>query len=201
MNTLTIAIMSALFLLWSSISLAVEVDQKNPYEIVNHITENLFGHMKVTPLATGSDALFTEDAIKQELSYYLDHEFSALKVLGRNFKDYESAEIDKFVGVFKHYAVSVLINAFHPYTAQHVVFSQAKAHEDKRHATIRARIIKPGKVTRLTFQLRKDAETEKWFIYDFSTNGISMVTSLHRQFSPLLRSGDLAGATEKMARQ
>jgi len=60
-------------------------------------------------------------------------------------------------------------------------------------------LLKEGtKTTKLAFSVRKDNKSQHWYVYDINAEGISMISSLQSQFSPILRKEGLDSLMQVM---
>ena len=199
MNRLATLIFCFLVSWTFSTSLAAQQELDDPYIMVQQVANQTFLRIKRERENITFNPLIINYIVEQELLPFVDYRFSALKVLGKYFREYQRAEIDEYVAVFKDYSVSVFSNALKYYDDQTVEFEPPQDVTDKKHAVVRMRINNLNKSINLSFLARKDSQTSEWRVYDIVAEGISMLSSLHSEFEPILRKEGLKAVVAAMS--
>jgi phospholipid transport system substrate-binding protein len=163
----------------------------SPYQVIAVTGNNLF-----TKIANNQDALkkfpdLMRDIVEEELMPSIDYQYAAFKILGKHLQQTTSEQRIKFITAIRAYLVRTYANALTQYSNQKVLFepeSQLKA--NVRSASVDVKIIDTGKPDiNITFQMRKDKQSQEWKAYDMIVEGISLISSkqseINRKISDL----------------
>ncbi|MCC2603993.1 MlaC/ttg2D family ABC transporter substrate-binding protein [Planctobacterium marinum] len=179
-------------------SQANDIDQTDPYSMISQVANQTFMRIKDQRADIQSNPGMIDEIVEQELLPYVDYKFAALKVLGKHFKDYEKEKIAAYMEVFRNYSTSVFSNALRFYNDQNIEFETNEDFSGKKYVTVRALLKEGTKTTKLAFSVRKDNKSQHWYVYDINAEGISMISSLQSQFSPILRKEGLDSLMQVM---
>lgn len=171
-----------------------------PFEMVEDVANQTFLRIKNQRAEIEANPAILEDIVYQELLPHVDYKFSAYKVLGKHFKDYSKVELNAYIEAFKIYSVSVFSNALRYYKDQEVIFEPSRRYDERKPVVVRALVNEDGNSTKISFMVRKSRRLNKWLLYDISAEGVSMVSTLQSQFSPILRKEGLAGVIAVMSK-
>lgn len=191
-----------LLVLASSVSVAKEVDESNPYLMVRTVAENTFARITQDKAIIEQDKNHLKVAVEQELLPYIDYRYAAQRVLGsyiskvRNIKDKEEqkAEIEnlkRFIDVFREYLITSYAGIFTQYRGQEVEFAPAQDFSDDKLVLVKTKIVESGKPDiNIDFKVRKTKSGE-WKGFDMLPEGISLLDAKQSEFHGILRTEGL----------
>ena len=178
-----------LFVLFISVvqnSIATEATLSlSPYQVIEVTGNSLFAK-----IASNQDALkkFPElmrDIVEEELMPSVDYQYAAFKILGKHLQKTTKEQRVKFITAMRSYLVRTYANALTQYTNQKVLFepeTQLKA--NAKSASVDVKIVDTGKPDiNITFQMRKDTQSQQWRAYDMVVEGISLISSKQAEFN------------------
>ena len=178
------------------------VDQSNPYNIVRGAAEQTFKRFAAEQQAIQANPNLLKDIVREELMPYINHKYSAFKVIGKHLKKTTDAERRAFVPVFREYLVSSYAQVFTLYDNQAVEFSPEKSYEGKRIVAVNTRIIMPGRANiNVAFKVRLNKKTKEWQAFDMVAEGISLLDSKQAELGSIIRQKGLPYVTELLKRK
>lgn len=101
--------------------------QRDPYLLVQAVASATFARMKTEQVHLSETMASLKKIVEEELMPHVDHQFSALKVLGKHFKKYSKQDITQFIQVFRDYLVNSYVLALGYYQDQSVVFEPPRS--------------------------------------------------------------------------
>tara|TARA_R110000744_G_scaffold333035_2_gene438405 strand:+ start:4347 stop:4961 length:615 start_codon:yes stop_codon:yes gene_type:complete len=163
----------------------------SPYQVIEVTGNNLF-----TKIANNQDALkkfpdLMRDIVEEELMPSVDYQYAAFKILGKHLRNTTKEQRVNFISAMRSYLVRTYANALTQYSNQKVLFEpEAKLKDNAKSASVDVKIIDSGKPDiKITFQMRKDTQSQEWKAYDMIVEGISLISSkqseLNRRISDL----------------
>lgn len=163
----------------------------SPYQVIEVTGNNLF-----TKIANNQDALkkfpdLMRDIVEEELMPSVDYQYAAFKILGKHLRNTTKEQRVNFITAMRSYLVRTYANALTQYSNQKVLFEpEAKLKDNAKSASVDVKIIDSGKPDiKITFQMRKDTQSQEWKAYDMIVEGISLISSkqseLNRRISDL----------------
>ena len=151
----------------------------SPYQVIEVTGNNLF-----TKIANKQDALkkfpdLMRDIVEEELMPSVDYQYAAFKVLGKHLKNTTKEQRVNFISAMRSYLVRTYANALMQYSNQKVLFEpEGKLKDNAKSASVDVKIIDTGKPDiNITFQMRKDTQSQEWKAYDMIVEGISLISS------------------------
>jgi len=174
------------------VSIAAEVaTPASPYQVIEVTGNKLF-----SKIADKQDALkkfpdLMRDIVEEELMPSVDYQYAAFKILGKHLRDTTKEQRVNFINAMRSYLVRTYANALMQYSDQKVLFEpEGKLKDNAKSASVDVKIIDSGKPDiHITFQMRKDSQTQEWKAYDMIVEGISLISSkqaeLNRRISDL----------------
>lgn len=178
------------------------VDQSNPYTMVRGAAEQTFKRFAAEQQAIQANPNLLKDIVREELMPYINHKYSAFKVIGKHLKKTTDAERRAFVPVFREYLVSSYAQVFTLYDNQAVEFSPEKSYEGKRIVAVNTRIIMPGRANiNVAFKVRLNKKTKEWQAFDMVAEGISLLDSKQAELGSIIRQKGLPYVTELLKRK
>ena len=151
----------------------------SPYQVIEVTGNNLF-----TKIANKQDALkkfpdLMRDIVEEELMPSVDYQYAAFKILGKHLKNTTKEQRVNFISAMRSYLVRTYANALMQYSNQKVLFEpEGKLKDNAKSASVDVKIIDTGKPDiNITFQMRKDTQSQEWKAYDMIVEGISLISS------------------------
>ena len=91
----------------------------------------------------------------------------------------------KFITAMRSYLVRTYANALTQYTNQKVLFEpETTLKPNAKSASVDVKIVDTGKPDiNITFQMRKDTQSQQWRAYDMVVEGISLISSKQAEFN------------------
>ncbi len=167
---------------------AQEVNEQNPYELVQDVAMKTFDRIKANQDAIKQDPEMLRTIMEEELVPHIDYQFAAFMVLGKHFKSVPREKLSEYVSVFRQYLITTYAVAMGYYDNQEVLFEPEGEFDDKKSVTVRAVVQDPTRPEiKIAFKVRKDSKTNEWKAYDMVAEGISMLNSKRSEFESILR--------------
>jgi len=153
----------------AGIANAQEVNEQNPYELVQDVANRTFERIKANQAAIKADPEMLRTIMEEELVPHIDYKFAAFMVLGKHFKSVPQEKMGEYISVFRQYLAE-------------------SSFDDKKSVTVRAVVQDPNRPEiKIAFKVRKDSKTNEWKAYDMVAEGISMLNSKRSEFESILR--------------
>jgi len=167
---------------------AQEVNQKNPYEMIQDVAMRTFDRIKDNQASIKNDPEQMRTIMQEELLPYVDYKFAAYKVLGKYASKVDRDELQEFVKVFREYLITTYAVAMNYYDDQEVIFEPASDVGDSSYVVVRAIVKDPNRPEiKVAFKLRKDSRTNEWGAFDMVAEGISLLDSKRSEFESIIR--------------
>lgn len=167
---------------------AQDVNEQNPYELVQDVANRTFDRIKANQAAIKADPEMLRTIMEEELVPHIDYKFAAFMVLGKHFKSVPQEKMGEYISVFRQYLVTTYAVAMGYYDNQTVIFEPESSFDDKKSVTVRAVVQEPERPEiKIAFKVRKDSKTNEWKAYDMVAEGISMLNSKRSEFESILR--------------
>jgi phospholipid transport system substrate-binding protein len=177
----------------------VQAKNVNPYVLLEEVATKTFLRIKNEHEQIKTDPELLRTVMEEELLPYVDYRFSALKVLGKNFKKVPREKIPEYISVFRSYLITTYALAMAYYDGQEVQFQPFREVTDEKTVTVRAVVKEPGRPDiNLAFKLRKNKKTNEWKAYDMVAEGISLLSSKQSEFAGILRKDGLQAVIDLM---
>tara|TARA_R110000737_G_scaffold96087_1_gene130138 strand:+ start:2246 stop:2860 length:615 start_codon:yes stop_codon:yes gene_type:complete len=173
----------------------------SPYQVIEVTGNKLF-----TKIANNQNALkkFPElmrDIVEEELMPSVDYQYAAFKILGKHLRNTTKEQRVNFVTAMRAYLVRTYANALTQYTNQKVLFEpESRLKADAKSASVDVKIIDNGKPDiNITFQMRKDTQSQQWLAYDMVVEGISLISSKQAEINRKISDLGLEQLTKELA--
>ncbi|WDT86875.1 MlaC/ttg2D family ABC transporter substrate-binding protein [Alteromonas sp. 009811495] len=187
MKKLMVAIGIMMMSVVGSVS-AQEVNEQNPYALVQDVANRTFERIKANQEAIKADPEMLRTIMEEELVPHIDYKFAAFMVLGKHFKSVPQEKMGEYISVFRQYLITTYAIAMGYYDNQTVVFEPESSFDDKKSVTVRAVVQDPNRPEiKIAFKVRKDSKTNEWKAYDMVAEGISLLNSKRSEFESILR--------------
>lgn len=184
-NKWTLLLLGGVLIIYSNIA---QADNQNPYVMLEDVASKTFSRIKKERQLIEVDPELLRTVMEEELLPHVDYSFSALKVLGKYYKEVPREKIPEYVSVFRSYLITTYALAMAYYNGQDVEFQPVREVKGEKTVTVRAVVKEPGRPDiNLAFKLRKNSKTNEWKAYDMVAEGISLLSSKQSEFQTILR--------------
>ncbi len=131
---------------------------------------------------------------------YVHVKYAGSKVLGKNFKTTTPEQREKFFTAFEQYIEQTYAQVLTLYSDQKLEIEKPKTDATEKTASIRVKVIQTGNQppVNLTFYWYKNSKTGKWQVFDMSAEGVSMVETKEKEWSPTIVKSGLDALTEQV---
>ena len=179
---------------------ADQVDQTNPYTLMNQAAEKTFSRLKNEQAKIKQDPNYLRTIVREELMPYVQVKYAGALVLGRFYNEATPAQRDAYYKAFGDYLAQAYGQALAMYHGQTYQIEPAQPLGNANIVAIRVTIIDPNgrPPVRLDFQWRKNTRTGAWQAYDMVAEGISMITTKQNEWGDLLRTQGIDGLTARL---
>ena len=177
---------------------AKEVDESNPYKMVEQVADQTFARVAREQNMIAQDKEHLRVIVEEELMPYIDYKYAAYRVLGayiqtvRNMEDQQQKaaaieHIREFIEVFRNYLVATYAGVFTQYQDQEVVFGEHRPFEGENIAIVKTKIVEAGKPDiKIDFKVRRGKDND-WRAYDMMAEGISLLDAKQTELHGILR--------------
>ena len=114
----------------AGIANAQEVNEQNPYELVQDVANRTFERIKANQAAIKADPEMLRTIMEEELVPHIDYKFAAFMVLGKHFKSVPQEKMGEYISVFRQYLVTTYAVAMGYYDNQEVIFEPESSFDD-----------------------------------------------------------------------
>ncbi|WP_294911581.1 phospholipid-binding protein MlaC [Tatumella sp. UBA2305] len=179
---------------------ADQVDQTNPYTLMNQAAEKTFSRLKNEQAKIKQDPNYLRTIVREELMPYVQVKYAGALVLGRFYNQATPAQRDAYYQAFGDYLTQAYGQALAMYHGQTYQIQSPQPLGDANIVAIRVTIIDPNgrPPVRLDFQWRKNTRTGAWQAYDMVAEGISMITTKQNEWGDLLRTKGIDDLTAQL---
>ncbi|ARU92519.1 phospholipid-binding protein MlaC [Tatumella citrea] len=179
---------------------ADQVDQTNPYTLMNQAAAKTFTRLKNEQSKIKQDPNYLRTIVREELMPYVQVKYAGALVLGRFYNQATPAQRDAYYQAFGDYLTQAYGQALAMYHGQTYQIQSPQPLGDANIVAIRVTIIDPNgrPPVRLDFQWRKNTRTGGWQAYDMVAEGISMITTKQNEWGDLLRTKGIDGLTAQL---
>ena len=177
---------------------AKEVDESNPYKMVEQVADQTFARVTREQNIIAQDKEHLRVIVEEELMPYIDYKYAAYRVLGayiqtvRNMEDQQQKaaaieHIREFIEVFRNYLVATYAGVFTQYQDQEVVFGEHRPFEGENIAIVKTKIVEAGKPDiKIDFKVRRGKDDD-WRAFDMMAEGISLLDAKQTELHGILR--------------
>ena len=177
-------------------SLAMEVDKKNPYVMIETVATLTFKRFANESSQIKINPNILKDIVREELMPYINYKYSAYKVIGVQLKKTSREDRDAFVSVFRDYLITSYAQVFTLYDNQDVEFFPEQSLADKTIVAVNTRVIMPNRDDiDIAFKVRKNRKTNEWKAFDMVAEGVSLLDSKQAELGGVIRQQGLPHVT------
>ncbi|MBI3031657.1 MAG: ABC transporter substrate-binding protein [Candidatus Rokubacteria bacterium] len=160
--------------------LAVQAWAGAPTEQARQYTDQVLKVLKDPAL---NDAQ-RRSAIRKVAEEVFDLSETAKRALGRHWQARTAAEREEFTRVFADFLENAYLSKLSLYSGERVSYVSESIDGD--YAVVGARILRKGG-TEIPVEARMFRRSNRWYIYDVSVEGISMVNNYRSQFNAIIQ--------------
>lgn len=175
----------------------VMVEQTDPYVMISTVADITFKRFANEQTEIQKNPNILKDIVREELIPYVNYRYAALVVLGKNLRTLEKSDVEEFIPVFRDYLITSYAQVFTLYDQQKVIFESPKSLDNKKTIAVDVEVIQPGRPPiQISFQVRKDSNTENWQAFNMIAEGVSLLDSKRAELSNLIAQKGLPYVTE-----
>jgi phospholipid transport system substrate-binding protein len=175
----------------------VLIDGTNPYVLIKKVAQNTFKRLDNDQLKIDADLNVLKVVVREELMPYINHKYSAYKVIGSHLKKTSPIEREAFAEVFREYLITSYAQVFTLYDNQPVEFFPEKAFADKKIIAVNTRLKISGRDDiDISFKMRKNRKTNEWKAFDMVAEGVSLLDAKKAELGGLIRQKGITYVTE-----
>mgnify|MGYP003925913457 CR=1 FL=1 len=135
--------------------------------------------------------------VREELMPYINHKYSAYKVIGSHLKKTTAIERELFSEVFREYLITSYAQVFTLYDNQPVEFFPEKSFVDKKIIAVYTRLKMAGRGDiDIAFKMRRNRKTNQWKAFDMVAEGVSLLDAKKAELSGLIRQKGITYVTQ-----
>ncbi|HDR1166220.1 TPA: phospholipid-binding protein MlaC [Pasteurella multocida] len=171
-----------------------------PYDLTVEVSDKLFKNITSNQAKIKQDPNYLKTIVRAELMPYVHVKYAGSKVLGKNFKTTTPEQREKFFTAFEQYIEQTYAQVLTLYSDQKLEIEKPKTDATEKTASIRVKVIQTGNQppVNLTFYWYKNSKTGKWQVFDMSAEGVSMVETKEKEWSPTIVKSGLDALTEQV---
>lgn len=174
-----------------------DFNKENPYELIQQVSEKTFARFQKEQPEIKKNPNILKDIVREELIPYINYRYASLKVLGTNLRKQKREDVEKFIPVFRDYLVAQYAQVFTLYKQQKIEFEQEKKFDDRKTMSIDVKVLQPeGEPIQISFQVRKDSDTNEWKAFNMVAEGVSLLDSKRAELSSIIQQKGLPYVTE-----
>jgi phospholipid transport system substrate-binding protein len=172
-------------------------DGRNPYVLIKKVAQNTFKRLDDEQLKIQADLNVLKVVVREELMPYINHKYSAYKVIGSHLKKTTAIEREIFAEVFREYLITSYAQVFTLYDNQPVEFFPEISFVDKKIIAVNTRLKVAGRDDiDIAFKMRKNRETNQWKAFDMVAEGVSLLDAKKAELGGLIRQKGITYVTE-----
>jgi phospholipid transport system substrate-binding protein len=189
----------AIFLIFPTLAPVVSMAATSEIVEVNKFitpTSALTNAVELLISVAGNKALSDEEKkikITEIVIEKVDLPVASQRVVSRHWKKATTEEKKEFISLFTQVIVNTYANVLNKYTNEKVEYLNEDIRKEK-YARVTTNIITIDKKIPVNYKLL--LRNDQWRIYDFSAEGISLISTYTNDFKSTLKRGGLAGLNE-----
>lgn len=159
-----------------------------PIDTVDTVAQKLFDTLKKRKLEFKKDPQLLRAVVEQQLMPYIDTPYASYKILGSRLQHTTKIQRDRFVKAFSNYLTLVYSDALLQYDNE--TYRIVRSSPPNLNSNIAYVFVyvdsASGNPIKLEFVLRKNTKKNKWLIFDFLAENVSLLNTKQAEFSPIL---------------
>jgi len=181
-------------LLFSLFAFTAIAEPVTPTEALRSAVDRLLVIASNKTLAEANKKALIVEVVKEKI----DLQVLSQRVVSRYWKKATREQKKEFIGLFTQVVVNTYFALLNEYNNEEVEYLKEDI-KKKKYAKIKTHIVMKNKKIPVTFKLifRKDL----WKIYDFSAEGVSMVSTYINDYKSTLKKGGLENLNKVLAKK
>lgn len=185
----------------STVSLAQEVNTKNPYQLIMGLGDQVFQAVSEAKQKKTNTPENMAKLVDELMMPYIDVPFASYKILGSQLKKTTKDERKNFVAAMEKDLIKTYSAALAQYNDQTITYEPEKSVGKKKTVAVRTVLVSPeAPEIDMIFKLRKNKKTGQWKAYDLVVEGISLVDSKRAELAKPLRDKGIGHVTQMISR-
>ena len=173
----------------------VVVEAGAPTDQLKSSVEQIVKVLEDPALKTDSRAKDRRAAIRKEAEVVFDFTETAKRALGRHWQGLSEKDRQEFTGLFTDLIERAYISKIERYSGERIAYAGEAI--DGGLATVRTRFVtKQG--TEVPVDYRMQQRGDRWFVYDVSVEGVSLINNYRTQFDKIIQTSSYAELVRKM---
>ena len=173
----------------------VVVEAGAPTDQLKSSVEQIVKVLEDPALKTESRAKDRRAAIRKEAEVVFDFTETAKRALGRHWQGLSEKDRQEFTGLFTDLIERAYISKIERYSGERIAYAGEAI--DGGLATVRTRFVtKQG--TEVPVDYRMQQRGDRWFVYDVSVEGVSLINNYRTQFDKIIQTSSYAELVRKM---
>jgi phospholipid transport system substrate-binding protein len=170
-------------LLWLSQAVSAEVRQDDPVVMVKDMARDILAELKVKQELFRQDPSLIEAFAYEFVMPYVDTARMARYVAGRKWKSASPQQQKDFVEAFSKNLINSYSNTLLKLNIVDVEVVNVRSTKRGKKAITTEVTQDNGKKSIVVYRAFFDKKTQKWMLYDFSVEGISLLVNYRKVFS------------------
>lgn len=173
----------------------VVVEAGAPTDQLKSSVEQIVKVLEDPALKTESRVKDRRAAIRKEAEVVFDFTETAKRALGRHWQGLSEKDRQEFTGLFTDLIERAYISKIERYSGERIAYAGEAI--DGGLATVRTRFVtKQG--TEVPVDYRMQQRGDRWFVYDVSVEGVSLINNYRTQFDKIIQTSSYAELLRKM---
>jgi phospholipid transport system substrate-binding protein len=173
----------------------VVVEAGAPTDQLRSSVEQIVKVLEDPALKTESRVKDRRAAIRKEAEVVFDFTETAKRALGRHWQGLSEKDRQEFTGLFTDLIERAYISKIERYSGERIAYAGEAV--DGGLATVRTRFVtKQG--TEVPVDYRMQQRGDRWFVYDVSVEGVSLINNYRTQFDKIIQTSSYAELVRKM---
>lgn len=173
----------------------VVVEAGAPTDQLKSSVEQIVKVLEDPALKTESRVKDRRAAIRKEAEVVFDFTETAKRALGRHWQGLSEKDRQEFTGLFTDLIERAYISKIERYSGERIAYAGEAI--DGGLATVRTRFVtKQG--TEVPVDYRMQQRGDRWFVYDVSVEGVSLINNYRTQFDKIIQTSSYAELVRKM---
>jgi len=184
----------------SPFSSAADVDNKNPYQLVTDLGQELFKSVSDAKKSGTGTPADMEQIVEELLMPHIDVAFASYKILGSHLRKTTKQEREAFVAAMADELKQTYSSALAQYEDQSIRYEAVRDVSTEKMVAVKTTLLSPNSNNiDMTFKLRKNRKTNEWRAYDLVVEGISLIDSKRAELAKPLRDKGVQYVTQLVA--
>ncbi len=169
-----------------------------PDELVRNTANEVLEIVKKDKDIQAGDTQKIVTLTEEKIVPHFDFERMSRIVLGKNWKQADKAQQEKFVSEFRNLLVRTYSVALAKYRKQTIEYKPLRAAPDDTEVVVKTLIMQPGAdAVQLDYALEK--HDNGWKVYDVKVAGVSLVTNYRGDFANQIKQGGIEGLLKALS--